>query len=145
MICIICGYGEIGIHGGLKILWERSHAGSSPAIRTICLGRTMASTEPCQGSDTGSIPVQDSFGDMAEQADASDLESGSSECRFDSCYPHFFASDYVCMAPDGFLRWASTEYFVLFLLLFYQNGTKFQKIKKSFGKVRCINKNSLKK
>lgn len=25
---------------------------------------------------------------MAELADALDLESSSSECRFDSCYPH---------------------------------------------------------
>lgn len=25
---------------------------------------------------------------MAELADAPDLGSGSSECRFDSCYPH---------------------------------------------------------
>ena len=26
---------------------------------------------------------------MAELADAPDLGSGSSECRFDSCYPHY--------------------------------------------------------
>ena len=28
------------------------------------------------------------FADMAELADALDLGSSSSECRFDSCYPH---------------------------------------------------------
>lgn len=28
------------------------------------------------------------YADMAELADALDLGSSSSECRFDSCYPH---------------------------------------------------------
>ena len=30
------------------------------------------------------------FADMAELADALDLGSSPSGCRFDSCYPHFF-------------------------------------------------------
>ena len=51
---------ELGRRSGLKIRWAKARAGSNPATRTICLGRIMVSTEPCQGSNTGSIPVQDS-------------------------------------------------------------------------------------
>ena len=36
------------------------------------------------------------YADMAELADALDLGSSSSECRFDSCYPH----DKSLITPD---------------------------------------------
>ena len=39
----------------------------------ICVARATGTTE---------------YADVAELADALDLGSSSSECRFDSCYPH---------------------------------------------------------
>ena len=39
-------------------------------------------------SEKGISPVSYTHLDMAELADALDLGSSSSECRFDSCYPH---------------------------------------------------------
>ena len=61
LILSYAGMMELGRRSGLKIRWAKARAGSSPATRTICLGRIMVSTEPCQGSNTGSIPVQDSY------------------------------------------------------------------------------------
>jgi hypothetical protein len=42
---------------------------------------------------------------MAELADALDLESSSSECRFNSCYPHHIESIGLIQKCQAFFIW----------------------------------------
>ncbi len=66
--------------------------GSSPFSRPILMGYSQVVKASDFDSDIeGSNPSSPAIdAGVAELADALDLGSSSSECRFDSCHPHHF-------------------------------------------------------